>query len=279
VAIYDGFAGTETEREQRDWETNTTTLSGDIGAIGDHSDNSYHVVNAENQDALAVLDGFTTTAGNANVESPPSEWGGGMYIFNSSLTIRHVSIEYNSARSGGGMFILGGAPVLEEVEFSLNTVTISGGGMYNSGGNATLTNATFSANSANHGGGMANGLFTNATLTNAILWGNTTDQIYNPSGTVVVSYSDVQGGYPGVGNINNDPLFVNAPSGNLRLQLTSPAIDAGNNAAVPVGLLTDLDGSPRFADIPGVPDSGSPPIVDMDAYEAQNVIHLPLLSK
>jgi uncharacterized repeat protein (TIGR01451 family) len=62
-------------------------------------------------------------------------------------------------------------------------------------------------------------------------------------------------------------------SGNLRLQFTSPAIDAGNNAAVPAGVTTDLDGNPRFVDIPAVPDTGNgtPPIVDMGAYEAQVV--------
>jgi uncharacterized repeat protein (TIGR01451 family) len=72
---------------------------------------------------------------------------------------------------------------------------------------------------------------------------------------------------------NTDPLFVAPVSGNLRLQLTSPAIDAGNNAAVPAGVTTDLDGNPRFVDIPAVPDTGNgtPPIVDMGAYEAQVV--------
>ena len=75
--------------------------------------------------------------------------------------------------------------------------------------------------------------------------------------------------------------------GNLRLQLTSPAIDAGNNAAVPSGVTTDLDGSPRIVDIASVPDTGSgtAPIVDMGAYEAQLyeaqliVLYLPFTMK
>src|SRR5690349_8828972 len=44
VAVYGGFAGTETLLSQRDWNTNITTLSGDIGTVGDASDNSFHVV-------------------------------------------------------------------------------------------------------------------------------------------------------------------------------------------------------------------------------------------
>src|SRR5262245_44082982 len=44
VALYGGFAGTETARDERDWAHQLTQLSGDIGVPGDSSDNSYHVV-------------------------------------------------------------------------------------------------------------------------------------------------------------------------------------------------------------------------------------------
>ena len=53
------------------------------------------------------------------------------------------------------------------------------------------------------------------------------------------------------------------------LRPRSPCIDAGSNAAVPDGVLTDLAGHPRFVDDPATADSGlgTPPIVDMGAYE------------
>ncbi len=44
LAVYGGFAGTETQRNQRDPSANVSTLSGDIGVAGDAADNSYHVV-------------------------------------------------------------------------------------------------------------------------------------------------------------------------------------------------------------------------------------------
>jgi hypothetical protein len=84
-------------------------------------------------------------------------------------------------------------------------------------------------------------------LVNCILWGNANDQIRNDeNANATVSYSIMQGGYSGTGNLNQDPLFVDAAGGNLRLQQCSPAINAGSNAALPQGTTTDLDEKPRI---------------------------------
>ncbi|MHC4218549.1 MAG: hypothetical protein ACYSU7_08860, partial [Planctomycetota bacterium] len=55
-----------------------------------------------------------------------------------------------------------------------------------------------------------------------------------------------------------------------RLSPSSPCIDAGDNTDVPPDVTTDLDGNPRFLDIPETPDTGNgdPPIVDMGASES-----------
>ncbi|RCK72025.1 MAG: Fibronectin type III domain protein [Anaerolineae bacterium] len=358
VAIYGGFAGTETQRSQRDWQTHPTILSGDIDNASypdDHGgdfinenasqiqgNNAYHVVTGSNTDNTAVLDGFIITAGQANGYDPQDS-GGGMYNSSGSPTLTNLTFSGNSASySGGGMYNdhsnptltnitfsanqvtdLGGGgmgnsysnPILTNVTFSSNTA-YSGGGMYNNNNSSptltnvifsanqaengggmytesisspTLSNVTFSANSATSGGGMYNNDNSNPTLTNAIIWGNTATTvgvgIYNNSSTPTISYSLLQesgcpsGATCGSGMIyNTDPRFVDADGldntpgtldDNLRLEVTSPAIDAGNNAAVPVGVTTDLDGKPRFWDVPTVTDTGSgtPPIVDMGAYE------------
>ena len=81
-----------------------------------------------------------------------------------------------------------------------------------------------------------------------------------------------------MGNISDDPLCVDADGADdvagtedddLRLLPGSPCIDAGSNGAVPVDVLTDLDGLPRFIDDPltGDTGAGAPPVVDMGAYE------------
>jgi hypothetical protein len=70
VAIYGGFAGNETQHDQRDWQTNTTTLSGDLNGddganFANNGENSYHVVAGATG---ATLDGVTITGGNATAD-------------------------------------------------------------------------------------------------------------------------------------------------------------------------------------------------------------------
>jgi hypothetical protein len=86
-----------------------------------------------------------------------------------------------------------------------------------------------------------------------------------------VTYSVISGGYPGEGNIDADPRFLDPAAGDFRLRHGSPCIDAGDSSAVPAGITLDLAGLPRFRDDPRTPDTGKgpAPIVDMGAYEFQ----------
>ena len=215
--------------------------------------------------------------------------GGGMYNNNSNPQLTNITFFSNYVVSGvgGGMANEGNSnPTLTNVVFRNNYALAYGGGLYNDSSSPTLVNVTFNGNLAynDSGGGIYNS-DSSPTLTNVILWGDSAPsgaEIYNAgSSAPLVSYSDIQGGYAGTGNINANPLFGNAAAGVLRLQLASPAIDAGNNAAVPSGIITDLDGNPRFVDITAVTDTGSgtPPIVDMGAYEAFPVLYADLTTQ
>jgi hypothetical protein len=107
-------------------------------------------------------------------------------------------------------------------------------------------------------------------VTNCILWGNSPDEIYDDGGSsTTVTYSDVLGGYSGTGNIDANPLFVNAGADNLHLRACSLCVDAGDNNSVPPdssdldgdGNTTepipfDLGGNWRFVDDEGVDDTG-----------------------
>jgi len=109
---------------------------------------------------------------------------------------------------------------------------------------------------------------TTGTITNCIVWGNTVwdlphAQIYlwsdgdSPT-TAEVTYCDIQGGWGGEGNIDDDPLFVDADrADDLHLLGGSPCLDEGDNSAIPVWMTTDVEGNPRIV-------NGT---VDMGAYE------------
>ncbi len=182
VAIYGGFAGVETSREQRDWENNVTILSGNIGNTGVPTDNSYHVVSSDSTAGpSAILDGFTIKRGYAdgssfrqdhgagmlNIDSDPTianckfryntaeSDGGGMYNYICDLTISNCLFSNNSAEEGGGMYNGGHSPKLSDCIFTENTA-VDGGGMYNSQNSPVVSNCSFTSNPADKGGGMYN---------------------------------------------------------------------------------------------------------------------------
>jgi predicted outer membrane repeat protein len=77
----------------------------------------------------------------------------------------------------------------------------------------------------------ATGIYDNSTgvvsVTNSILWNNTAPTFGSPT----ITYSDVEGGYTGTGNINADPDFIAVANGDFNLKITSPCIDAGDPAS------------------------------------------------
>jgi hypothetical protein len=237
--------------------------------------------------------------GNPTVTNCTFSWnecwvdGGGMYNENSNPTVTGCTFSDNAALVWGGMVNEYSNATVTDCTFSGNygggmdnyqsSTTVvnctfsgnSGSGMANGGGSPTVTNCTFSGNEA---GVIGGGIFGGGTVTNCILWGNAPNEI---SGSAAVTYSNVRDGWPGPGNIDVDPLFVDelGPDGtpgtgdeDLRLAADSWCIDAGDSAAVPPGVTTDLEGNPRFVDAVNYPEIGNPdganPVVDMGAFEA-----------
>lgn len=231
VALYAGFVGTETERNQRDWQANSTVLSGDIDGndtnidgnfisetwMDIQGDNAYHVVTGVWTDITAVLDGFIITAGQANDSDYPT--GGGIFNrYESSPTLANLSLTGNSATSGGGMQNITSSPVLMNVTLTGNYAS-DGGGMNNYvNSNPTLTNVTFANNTANQGGGMYNDN-SNPTLMNVTFTSNAANKgggIYNddshgPQLTNITFSQNTASDYGGamVNEYNSSPLLTN----------------------------------------------------------------------
>ena len=203
---------------------------------------------------------------------PGTPDGGAILCNGASPSILNCIFIDNSADLGGAVNVVDGNPTFTNCAFIRNSATGNGGGMNNDNSGPILTNCTFADNAASSGGGLYNANGSTPTLANCIVWGDIPDAIVDVTGaSSTVRYSDVQGVWPGKGNITVDPLFADIPAGDYRLSAGSPAIDAADNDSVPVGLVADLDGLPRFLDDPEVEDTGEgfAPLVDMGAYEFQ----------
>lgn len=105
VALYGGFAGNETQVNQRDPQANSTNLSGDIGIAGNSSDNCYHVVTVSPGVHNVILDGFRVNGGNANGSSWES-FGGGLFMNMGSGSIQNCNFSGNFGIYGGGAQLL-----------------------------------------------------------------------------------------------------------------------------------------------------------------------------
>lgn len=314
VTILGGFPNTGNPLiTDRDWNAYITILSGDIGIIGDSTDNSYQVLRdtvGNNLNNTAILNGFTIKDGNSIGSA--NAYGGGIYTAYSP-TIINCKFTHNTAMFGGGIFC--GSPMVVNCSFSNNRASQGGGGMFiGTNSVSSITNCNFLNNTASYGGGIANedcqvtitnssfsgniasgtvgggggiynqnsiAIITNcnviyntsgyvtgvgirntnfsfSTVKNCIVWGNYSGtQI---SGSTNTTYSIVQGGYTGTGNLATNPLFVDTVNGDFRLTQCSPAINVGLDSVN--NYSTDLAGNPRIFDS----------IIDIGAYEFQNLI-------
>ncbi len=259
--------------------------------------------------------GFGSGGGVANENASPSfincafidniaTAGGGMENNGGSPTIVGCVFIDNLAFGGGG--IANGSnstPLVLNCTFIANNAVQTGGGLRSFNANATVINCTFNGNTAvNDGGGVYSVGTTGSTTTiaNSILWANSPEAVFDaPGGVTTVTFSNIQGGFAGAGNINTDPLFSDADGpdniagtedDDLRLTAGSLCIDAGDNTVVPPDALDldddadiaeltpiDIDGNPRFVDDTGTIDTGNgtAPIVDMGAYEIPDVPDCP----
>ena len=160
VVILGGFSQSvaPTYTSNRNWTTNVTTLSGDIGNPNDSTDNCYHVVVASGSQCSGTLDGFTVTKGNADVATSINfngggfadrAQGGGIHIRNSSPNLTNLIVEDNDCPNyGGGGFYIGNTipnlVLMTNVIIRNNTARVFGGGIY--GNYFVLTNGIISGN-------------------------------------------------------------------------------------------------------------------------------------
>jgi parallel beta-helix repeat protein len=168
--------------------------------------------------------------------------GGGIWCSDFSSVITNNAIMDNIADFGGGIYLTYySSPVITNNILTGNTALRYGGGIYlEYDSSPAITNNTILNNTAVDKGGGICCWATTPVISNTILWDNSAlegPEIYYYSYYPTVIYCDVMGGWPGVGNINTDPLFLDSE---YHLVMGSPCVDAGDpfilDACRPPGL-------------------------------------------
>jgi len=276
TTVFDGFTVTQANDGGMVNTASSPTINHCLFSANRASSGGGMSVLDESSPTISYCTFSGNTASNGN--------GGGIFVNGSVLfTINHCTFHNNSALIGGAMRIFYlSSVVMNNCTFSGNTATgdyLGGGGLFiNSRSLASINNCTFIGNYAS--GYYSSGAAINTsdypmTIKNSIFWGNkrrgSIVSNIEGGGAADVSYSDVEGGYTGTNNINQDPLFVNqndldgadnifgTADDGLALQNCSPAMNVGNNADVPLGISTDITGAARIHNT----------TVDMGAYENQ----------
>ncbi|MHC4159165.1 MAG: S8 family serine peptidase [Planctomycetota bacterium] len=212
--------------------------------------------------------------------------GGAINNENSSPRIENCTFIANSAYDWGGAVrnVIDCNPQIINCIFTANSADDGGAMFYFENCIPNITNCTFAGNRARNGNALAcdsDWHRNTIKMTNCIL-ADGGSEIYKTDwfrSKITITYSNVQGGYSGQGNIDDDPCFVDPGywdangtpqadddfwvDGDYHLLRTSPSVDAGKDA----GVYTDIEGNARPFDFPQVDNNGELPDFDMGAYE------------
>jgi hypothetical protein len=191
-------------------------------------------INCQSNSQLAVV-------GCAFAENDAGYAGGGLWAHTSTVTISGCTFAGNSADAGGGAMRLEDCDsiltnCLIAGNSSTGTSTSAAGGLLVGDGTATIKHCTLCGNVCSLADGGSAIRCDLVTIVDCIAWGNSGDQIFSTFASDI-TYSDVEGGWTGLGNTNADPLFFDG----YHLGGGSPCINAGTDA----GVYVDLDGNVR----------------------------------
>ncbi|TDE17269.1 T9SS type A sorting domain-containing protein [Dyadobacter psychrotolerans] len=272
------------------------TGSGASLNFSNYGENANQVVVSAGDVGTALLDGIVIRGGSAgsntqyvaNGKTITRQSGGGLFAVESAPTLNNLRFYANSAGSGGAFFVKDAAALaVSNCIFSLNWSSSNGAAFYTSASSLAISNTVFSGNrvagqgaaiygtgsscniaqttfTGNDGGGtILIAASSSLTMANSIIWDNQSSIALLGGSTASVSYSVVQFGQAGTGNLDIDPLFENASAGDYRLKSASQAVNSGANSLLPAGLMQDLAGEPRIYRVGRV---------DMGAYELQESV-------
>lgn len=160
--------------------------------------------------------------------------GGGVLVYGGSTNIQSSKIIANYAKGyGGGISLYAGSSAFIENTIISNNIggtagNYTGGGIHTDNCNIVLKNSVIWGNDEF---GISIGGYPNITIFNSILYNNVPAQIIGGF-NLNITYTDIQGGSTGVGNINVNPNFVNPSANNFNLLNYSQCIGSGSNIGI-----------------------------------------------
>jgi hypothetical protein len=194
------------------------------------------------------------TVQNSSFVGNAAAYGGGIYS-SDDLTVSGSTFSNNTAsRNGGGIANNSGMAMVRSSTFSGNTAGEDGGGINSRGAPLALINSTLSDNIAGANGGGINLLSATVGITNSIVTNSSSgiDLVQVDSDLTLGGVNIIESGLAAGANVlvvdpQLGPLADNGGPTQTHLpQPGSPAIDAGNNAALPPELATDQRGFERI---------------------------------
>jgi hypothetical protein len=226
-------------------------------------------------------------------DNQAQEDGGGLRCSSTALFSVDNTWRNNTAGSRGGAVYIGSSAdgavnFIDDLFF--DNQAPSGGAAYIvpsavGFGYGTFEGCTVAFNSAGVGGAFCAEGFGRLNLVNTIVWDNRSllgGPIAGSGPSIFVEFSDVEGGYPGRGNLAVDPLFLDPLARDLHTLPGSPVRDAGSTFHMSKDLLDldhdgitgeprplDRDGARRVTNDPLAPDVGygAPPMINIGPYE------------
>jgi glutamine cyclotransferase len=176
-----------------------------------------------------TMSGFTFQNGYSSVNG-----GVANLAATSELVILNSVITKNQGGTGGAFSVNGGNLKIRNSVISGNTAIDTGSAIYVANGKAYLVNDTVTANTSADGSAINQQYGATVSGINDIVYGNlrvdgsTGASIFNGPLTATFTYSDIEGGFTGTGNIDVAPGFVDPATGNFQLTAVSAAIDSGS---------------------------------------------------
>lgn len=204
IQVYGGFNGTETSLNQRDWKTNPTVISGDLGT----GLQARNVIRLDGNSNSTIIDGFIVENGEATTGTLLH--GGAIYSINASPTIKNCTFQNNTSQQhGGAIYTNGGEPHFYNCKMiNNNTMQYDGGALYiQSASTTNIVNCLFDGNEGRrYGGAIVVQNTPTAYINNCTFVNNTF-----VTGSANAIFLSVTTGSPTL-YINNTAFYNNGPS-------------------------------------------------------------------